>query len=325
MRDHGCTSLKYGAKIYPEDIAGMVGLPHVGDIYYVDPTNGSDTANNGKSQNNAFKTLTTAYAATTDNHHDVIVIVPGGVGTGTGTVETAAITWSKNLTHLVGNCPGNFAGRARVTTSTASLTPFITISGSGCIFTNIQFSMGTATGLYLVKVTGSRNEFNNVHFAGPASATALDTAASAACWLYQASENTFNNCIFGVDTVLATAASAVLEMSGDGTSGCARNTFNNCRFVRWADAAAALWVKIDGNNDIDRFVDFNGCFFTNFTGGGGTAMTVGMDLGAAPGGFIVLRGGTVSVGATDWADTFDYLKVEPVYASNTTGLLTTAT
>jgi hypothetical protein len=185
--------------------------------------------------------------------------------------------------------------------------------------------MGTTTGLYLVKVTGSRNEFNNVHFAGPANETALNSAASAACWLYQASENTFNNCIFGVDTVLATAASACLEISGDGNTGCARNTFNNCRFLRWADAAAAYMVKIDGNNDIDRFVDFNGCLFTNFTGGGGTALTVAMALSAAPGGYVILRGGTVEAGATDWADNFNYLKVEPVYASNTTGILTTAT
>ena len=30
-------ALKFGAKIYPEDIAGMIGLPSVGNIWYVDP------------------------------------------------------------------------------------------------------------------------------------------------------------------------------------------------------------------------------------------------------------------------------------------------
>jgi len=74
-------------KIYPEDIAGMVGLPYVGNIYYVDPTNGSDTANGGKSQNDAFASLTTAYGKTTDNNHDVIVLVPGEVGSGSGTTS----------------------------------------------------------------------------------------------------------------------------------------------------------------------------------------------------------------------------------------------
>jgi len=38
-------ALRYGAKITPDDIAGMLGLPYVDNIFYVDPTNGSDSAN----------------------------------------------------------------------------------------------------------------------------------------------------------------------------------------------------------------------------------------------------------------------------------------
>ncbi|MCH8163443.1 MAG: hypothetical protein IIA99_05055, partial [Proteobacteria bacterium] len=69
-------ALKYGAKIFPEDIAGMIGLPHVGEIIYVDPSAGSDTANSGTTQDDALKTVATAFGKATSGNHDVIIIAP---------------------------------------------------------------------------------------------------------------------------------------------------------------------------------------------------------------------------------------------------------
>src|SRR3990167_7569962 len=94
-------ALAFGHKIMPEDLAGMIGLPYVGDIFYVDATAGSDTANSGTSQNNALATISAAYDKTATNQHDVVVIVPTG-GTGR-TAETTAITWANSRTHLIGN------------------------------------------------------------------------------------------------------------------------------------------------------------------------------------------------------------------------------
>ena len=37
-------ALKFGHKIYPEDIAGLIGLPYVGTVYYIDPNSGNDSA-----------------------------------------------------------------------------------------------------------------------------------------------------------------------------------------------------------------------------------------------------------------------------------------
>jgi len=113
LRDY-LPAMKYGAKITAQDIAGMVGLPYVGDIYYIDPTNGNDSYN-GTDPKSALKTLGAAYAKLTDNNHDVIVIVPGGTGAGTGTVETAAITWSKNLCHSCRHL-SRLAGKATAST-----------------------------------------------------------------------------------------------------------------------------------------------------------------------------------------------------------------
>src|SRR3990167_2969283 len=95
-------ALTEGHKIYPEDIAGMIGLPSVGNIFYVDPGTGSDS-DNGKTRESAFATVTAAYAALTADQDDVVVIC-GSSSTGR-TSEAAVINWAKRRTHLVGNGP----------------------------------------------------------------------------------------------------------------------------------------------------------------------------------------------------------------------------
>lgn len=57
-------ALKYGNKVYPEDIAGLIGLPYVGNVVYVDPSNGVDT-NGGTAFNDAFATVDAAFDSTT--------------------------------------------------------------------------------------------------------------------------------------------------------------------------------------------------------------------------------------------------------------------
>ena len=95
-------AVKYGAKWLQTDIAGLLGLPYVGNVYYVDPFAGDDAANDGTVQNAAFKTVAAAFAKCVSGKHDVVVIAPTG-GTGR-TVEPAAIAWNKRFTHLIGSC-----------------------------------------------------------------------------------------------------------------------------------------------------------------------------------------------------------------------------
>lgn len=294
-------ALQMGAKILPSDIAGMIGLPYVGNIYYIDPINGSDS-NSGQDQNDAFKTLTAAYAATTDNHNDVIVIVPAGPGTGEpyATVETAAITWSKNLTHLVGNVAGTpLSSRARVSTATAGLSPFITISGQGNSFTNVQFISNAATNYIAVRVSGNRNCFTNVHFANT-NGTAADNAGFGALELYGAQENYFNNCTIGADTFSLTAAGACLKITL-GSDTVARNVFDNCIFPMLADASAPFFIKQSDSLGMDRWNLFRGCQFINAVGSTATTITDAMSIHATPGGLIVLQD-CLKIGATGWAN-----------------------
>ena len=303
-------ALKFGHKIYPEDIAGMLGLPHVGKIFYVDPTNGDDTANDGRTQEKALKTITVAYNKTTSFKHDVVVIVPGGTA---GTVETAALTWSNSYTHLVGSvAPTMISQRARVGTATAALSPLITFSGNGNIVSNVQFSNNTSTGYYTVAVTGDRNYFSNVHFAGPMHATAGDTAAAAGLLLQGAGsglgggENTFEDCVIGLDTTARSTTNAALEMANASSTGCRRNIFKRCIFPAFVDNAGALFVKIDGSADIDRFVWFKDCLFLNAVQSTSTTMTAGFAIHATVGGTVILDGCGIN-GATDWANNYTNL------------------
>jgi hypothetical protein len=296
-------ALKYGHKIMPDDIAGMLGLPYVGSVFYIDPINGSDTNRGTSADGDAFKTLTKAYAAITTNKHDVIVIVPAGAGTGEpyATVETAAITWSKNLCHLIGNVAGTpLSSRARVSTATAGLSPFITISGQGNSFHNVQFYSAATTNYINVRVSNNRNFFENVHFAGLANETAGNNATGASLELYGAQENYFVNCTIGLDTITRTAANANLKISlGDDT--VARNVFDCCIFPMLADADAPLFIKQGDSGGMDRWNLFRGCQFINCVSSTSTTQTDAISIHATPGGMLVLHD-CMKIGATGWAN-----------------------
>lgn len=321
LRDY-IPALRFGAKIMPEDIAGMIGLPYIGTIYYVDPSAGNDTTNGGLSQNDALKTVAAAYAKCTSGNHDVVLLVPSG-GTGR-TTETAAINWNKRFTHLIGSsAPTATSIRSGMsfTLAGATTTPQFVLSENGCIIKNITFYQGVATSYVMASITGDYNYFENCHFAGLSDATAAAEAGGIVLLMNGAEENRFVGCTFGNDNVARSAANTLIDFQG----GTSKTVFEGCRFLTYATAATAIDIKADTANDIGRFIDFNGCAFINYVDGTSVAQTVLMTLNAAPGGVVILRGGTVMTGATDWASAFNQLKVEPVYASNTTGILTTAT
>ena len=287
-------ALAYGHKIMPQDLAGQIGLPHVGNVIYVDPTNGSDTANDGSDQNRALKTATAAHSAAVDNHHDVVVVVPGEVGSGSGTAETAALTWSKDHTHLVGNsAPSRVSQRSRVLFTTAATSPQMTVSAMGCIFANVQIATFVDANI-LLTVSGQRNVFRNVHIAGIGDATAGDDTAARSLKL-TGSENHFDDCVIGLDTVARSVANSEIELSG----GATRNSFRDCLVVAFADNAGHFFVTAPDSGGIDRWTIFERTLFINAVDSTATAMTEAFNVHASAGGHIILKDCTL-VGATDW-------------------------
>ena len=293
-------ALKQGHKIMPENIAGMIGLPSVGRIFYVDP--GVSASGSGRSVNTAFKTVAEAYAVAGADNDDVIIIA-GTSSTGR-TTEAAAITWAKRRLHLIGNGPArqinprNGVGVAATDTASAFI-----ISANNCIFQNISFAAFVDTDV-LVEVTGDYNTFNNVHFQGIGHATPAGETGARSLLLTGAEENEFNGCTIGLDTVTRTTSNASLELTGS----CARNIFRGCLFPIYTSSAAALFVKSDTGNAHERFLIFEDCIFNNADTGSSTTMTVAMDLSSTGNGTVFLKDSYVK-GCTDWTNTFNNLWV----------------
>jgi len=295
-------SLKMGNKIYPEDIAGMVGLPHIGKIIYVDSNSGNDSTNSGNTQANALKTVAAAYSKCTSGNHDVVILAPSG-GTGR-TAETTAITWGKRFTHLVGSvAPIMQDARAGMAFSgtTGTSSGSITFSENGCLIKNITL-MASDDNNSFVTVTGDYNSFLGVDFKGALNATTGDDAAARALVITGADENYFGGCSIGSDTYNRSTTNASLEMTG----ASARNVFESCMFPMLADNAGALFFKAASAGDLDRFVWFKNCMFHNAIKSTASTLTTAFSLHAAVGGTVILDGCSV-LGVTDWSTDYTAL------------------
>lgn len=286
-----------------QSVQQQVGL--VRNIVFCDYANGNN-ANSGEAFESAVQTLAQAYALCDSGKNDVVAIIGDGSTTATQRV-TAAFTWSKSATHLVGVCsPVLMSQRARIAplSGTTAYTPFFTVSGSGCIFQNIQwfhgFDTGTTSQINLV-VTGSRNYFGNCHIAGMGDAASAQSAGSRSLKIGSggSGENVFENCTIGLDTVTRTAANASVEFAG----ATPRNVFRNCLFPLMTSSATVLGILGTGNGCVDRFNLFDNCSFLNAIKSTSTAMTVLASFTtASPGGLLMFKQ-CVLLGITDYGDT----------------------
>jgi hypothetical protein len=287
--------------------------PFTGNSFWVDETLGSD-GNTGGPQD-PFKTLTQALAKCQNNNNDVVYL--------TGTVHvTATVAWNLSRTHLIGLSPQlKSEARARISqTGTTAFTPLVNVTGGECIFQNIGAFHGfsaASTGICWAEA-GQRNQYNNCAFLG------MGNAAGAAAQTGSRSltvggvggngENTFTNCIVGLDTVTRSAANASLEF----INGTPRNVFKDCIFPCLTSSASALFVLATASS-IDRFQYFDNCAFINDISTSSTTMTVGMTVSVAAGGMVLLNN-PISVGATAIASTGNVYGTGAVPTGSSTGI-----
>lgn len=297
-------------KVFPQHLAGFLGVPAVGNIFYVDPSAGSDTANDGSSATNALATVAAAYAKTVSGNHDVVLINPTG-GTGR-TAETSAITWSNRFTHLIGNAaPTMQDARAGISFGTGGS---LTISGTGCLFQQITFN-GTTDINVPVTITGSYNSFLGVDFKGSLNDTTGDDTAARALYINGGQENYFGNCTFGADTFARSTTNATVEFA----SAASRNFFDNCDFRMFVDNAGPVHILFTGTSAIDRDLVFRNCSFYSISANNATPVTAVMNLSAQTAtGHVRLTGSAVSQGATDWeASASGRIFMQPYTATTT--------
>jgi hypothetical protein len=217
----GITNLS-GLEVAGVPTMGMAGAPlFSGSFYFVDYVNGND--GNPGSADEPLKTIYAAHALMQAGNNDVCVIVGDGTTAGTQRLSIAnaqvgdpaatvgTLVWDKDACHLIGmTAPTGISPRARLAPeTTATLTTFgsgtlVSVTASGCYFSNFQAFSGYATGganqLCWVD-TGSRNYYQSVHFAGAGDTASAQATTSRSLVLDGAQESTFVGCTFGVDTV----------------------------------------------------------------------------------------------------------------------------
>ena len=271
-------------------------------IVYFDPANGSD-GNDGSEPSMAVKSIETAYSLCTDNNNDTILMIAGA----TASNPTAAIAWAKSYTHLIGlsaPLPG-MGQRCRIVgTAALDLAQVITVSGSGCIFANLQVFNGSDANAAkgAVVVSGSRNYFKNVFFAGMGHATAAGHASSYSLTV-SGSENHFEDCTIGLDTILRSAANSELIISGG------RNRFVHCELRSYCETAGKFLVKIDNSAGDIRDTIFDSCLFFNYTANWANGIDNAFDMPASGAThYVILHGDNTLVGVNSgWADTVTHM------------------
>jgi len=314
MTTPGLNHPAYLATQFGTPIWGVGGNPaFTGNWFWVDETNGSDGNTGGPTD--PLATLTQALNLCTSNNNDVIFL--------TGTVHvTATVAWSKNRTHLIGLAPPlNSEARARISqTGSTAFTPLVNVTGAECIFQNIGAFHGFAalTNQICWAEAGQRNSYSNCAFLGMGNATGgASQTGSRSLTVGGAGgggENTFTNCIIGLDTITRSAANASLEF----INGTPRNVFRNCIFPCLTSSASALFV-LAAASSMDRFQYFDNCAFINAISSTATTMTVGMTVSASAGGMVLLNN-PISVGATAIATTGNVYGTGPVPTATTSGI-----
>jgi hypothetical protein len=294
------------------------GLPLTGTWFWVNPAIGSD-GYNGLSPQEPFATLYMAHSRMTAGKNDVCVLVGDGSTTGTARLSTAlaqsvspavtagTLVWSKNACHLIGvTAPTRVAQRARIappsgtyTVTTFGSANFVTVTASGCIFSNFSLFNGFSTGgasQICWTDSGGRNFYSNVNFGGMGDAGSAGDAGSRSLKLSGTTgENTLVGCTIGLDTVTRTAANASLEFAG----GCPRNNFIDCNFPFQTSAATPLGIIVSAAAGSDRWQKFDRCTFINNVGSTSTTMSALATLAASMGGILLMKESTM-VGITEW-------------------------
>lgn len=254
------SNFKYGLKSQGVPILGGQALFTQGNSYFVDPTKGSDSYN-GKTIGRAKATIAAAYALATAGQNDVIYYLAGTSGVA---AFTAALTWAKSYTHLIGICsPVGMGLRARIfqDASTSGLNPLINITASSCIFKNLYIFHGVAdaTSKVCVQVTGNYNYFENVHFAGIGN-NSMDVDEAACLKLDGAHYNKFVGCHIGLDTIDAGSAATNCEIWFDSES--SKSEFVDCVIYRRIEHTTNHpLVLVEDALGIGAFTIFKRCLF----------------------------------------------------------------
>lgn len=248
-----------------------------------------------------FNTLALAYAEAESNNNDTIVLDANGTHT-----LTTGLAWTKNRINVIG-----FDGGGRMVQQGAK----IQVSGA----------VDTA---YVLKVTGVRNSFRNIKIIQ--ASTHANALSALQCGgegnLYEnvtatfgvvdnldqtnafevingEDSGTFINCEFGTETLLTSAARAVMSLDMvTASQEFKSNRFKGCRFIISSSSSTATHIRAAAITDILFTSIFDECIFAasiDTAGGAAIAETVQTGTGTNKGTLLFRHPATFN--STDFA------------------------
>lgn len=192
-----------------------------------------------------FETLELAYAACTTNANDVILMN----GQTTHAVATG-IAWSKSRIHVIGMDGGDRLvqqGTKIELTGAIDSAYVIKVTGTRNTFENLKVIQSSthANALNVVQFAGEGSKWKNCSFLfGVADNLGSVNACEA---LMGEDSGTFINCSFGTDVLLNTAARNIMALdaiTGGNADGAKSNRFVDCEWIVMSSSASAVLLKI---------------------------------------------------------------------------------
>jgi len=255
-----------------------VPISSTGKVFFVDYTLGSD-GNPGTDPTFPLKTVDQAYSLCVSNRYDVIVLM----GSATH-VLSSPLTWTKSRITVIG---GDMAPRvvqqgAKIQSTTAGALSYVMKNtGVRNWFHNIKFIQAStvATALSVLEMGGEGNCYSNCSAVFGVVDNLDQTNAFEV--INGEDSGTFLNCTFGNDTLLTSAARAVMSID-QVTSGqeFKSNQFKDCLFNISSSSSTAAHIRLAAVGDILFSNHFDRCsFIASVDSAGGAAIAESVQTG----------------------------------------------
>ena len=226
-----------------------------------------------------YETLAAAYAAATSGANDVIVLSANATHS-----VTTGIAWTKSRIHVIGLDGGDRLVQqgTKVQSSATDDTGYVLkVTGTRNSFRNIKFIQAStdAAALSVVQMGGEGNLYKNCSFTFGV-ADNLDGATTFEV-VNGEDSGTFIDCVFGSDTLLTSAARAVMSVDEvTASQEFKSNRFRGCTFLISSSSSTAAFIRLSAITDILYTNVFDDCnFVASVDTAGGAALAEAVQTG----------------------------------------------
>lgn len=286
-------------------------VPAFGNILVVMNSSDSDEANYSHLQEvvdvdpdgqvRFYTSLSAAYDAAESNNNDVILLDANSTHS-----LTTGIAWSKNRIHVIGMDGGDRLVQqgAKVQNIATDATAYvIKVTGVRNSFRNIKFIQASteATALSVAQFGGEGNLYKNCSFVFGVGDNLDQTDAFEV--INGEDSGTFIDCTFGSDTLLTSAARAVMSVDMvTASQEFKSNQFRGCTFLISSSSSTATFVRLSAITDILYTNIFDRCnFVASVDSAGGAAIAEASQTGTGTNKGILAYLYPATAGVTDFS------------------------